>query len=81
MDAETKAQFERLHKKLNLLIEHASKATWIGPGMLAKLTGWNSEGMRQARNKKIVEHRRSGTGGWEYKLESIPEVLIIKQTA
>lgn len=81
MDAETKQQFERLNKKLNQLIEQTKKATWVGPRMIVKLTGWNNEGLRQARQRNIVEHRRAATGGWEYRLESIPETLLITPKA
>lgn len=83
MDKETKEQFERLHKKLNALatkiLSEEQKETWVGPGWITDLTGWDYEKMRQARDSKIIEFKRSKGGGYLYKLESIPEIFLKKQ--
>lgn len=81
MDAETKREFERLNKKLNELAAGQRKETWVSPGWITDLTGWDCEKLRQARNQKIVEYKRSEGGGWLYKLESIPDRFIIKKQA
>jgi len=81
MDAAIKAEFERLHKKLNALAAEQRKATWVGPGWITDLTGWNNEKLRQARDQGIIEYKRSEGGGWLYKLESLPEVFIIKKAS
>jgi hypothetical protein len=57
------------------------KTTWINAGWVTDLTGWSGEKMRQAREQGIIEYRRKKTGGYEYKLESIPETFIIKKQA
>ena len=80
MDKETKEQFERLNKKLNDLLAAQRKVseTWVGPSFVTDLTGWNFEKMRQARQNKMIEFKRSPGGGYLYKLESIPEQFIKK---
>ena len=81
MDPEIKREFERLNKKLNDLAAQQRKETWVGPGWITDLTGWDREKLRQARNQKIIEYKESPGGGWLYKLESVPQQFIIKQTA
>lgn len=81
MDAETKREFERLNRKLNEMAAVQRKETWVSPGWVSKLTGWDREKLRQARDQKIVEVKRSEGGGWLYKLESIPEQFIKKTVA
>jgi len=81
MDREIKQQFELINKKLNALAATQRKETWVGPGWVTDLTGWDSEKMRQARDGKIIEYKRSEGGGWLYKLESIPEIFIKQKQA
>jgi hypothetical protein len=81
MDQETKVQFERLHKKLNDLLAAQRKETWVGPGWVTELTNWTREKLRQAREQKIIEFKRSPGGGYLYKLESIPEQFLLKKQA
>jgi hypothetical protein len=80
MDPEIKREFDRLNKKLNEMAAVQRKETWVGPGWVSDLTGWDREKLRQAREQKIVEVKRSEGGGWLYKLESIPQQFLIKQT-
>jgi hypothetical protein len=85
MDRELKLELERINKKLNALAAGQRKETWVGPGWVTDITGWNYEKMRQAREGKIIEFKRSDGGGYLYKLESIPEIFIkkvsLKQTS
>jgi hypothetical protein len=81
MDAELKREFERLNKKLNDIATAQRKETWVSAGWVSDLTGWDREKLRQAREQNIVQVKRSSGGGWLYKLESIPEQFIKKQTA
>lgn len=82
MDKETKQQFELINKKLNALASGQRKETWVSPGFITDLTGWDKEKLRQVREQKIVEFKRSESGGWLYKLESIPEIFIkVKQAS
>lgn len=80
MDAEIKREFERLNKKLNQMVA-SKKETWVPVGWITDLTGWDNEKMRQARENNIIEFRRSDTGGWLYKLESLPEIFIKRKQA
>jgi len=81
MEPEIKREFEKLHKKLNDMMASERKATWVGPGWVTDITGWNNEKLRQARDQHIVEFKRSEGGGYVYRLESIPEIFILKNKA
>lgn len=76
MDRDLKIELDRINKKLNALAAGHSKATWVSAGFITDLTGWDKEKLRQAREQKIVEVKRSTGGGWLYKLESIPDIFI-----
>ena len=81
MDQETKREFERLHREIKALKATQQKSTWVSPGWVTDLTGWNNEKLRQARDQKILEYKRSQGGGYLYKLESIPEIFIKQKQA
>jgi hypothetical protein len=78
MDLELKAEFNRLHKKLNELIKSTAikKETWVTYPWIMEVTCWNKRKLQAAREQKIVEYKESGSGGYLYKLESIPEYFI-----
>lgn len=81
MDRELKLELDRINKKLNALAAAQSKATWVSAGWITRITGWDHEKLRQARNQKIIEYKKSEGGGWLYKLESIPELFIKQKQA
>lgn len=81
MDRELKTELDRINKKLNALAAGQRKETWVPPGFITDLTGWDKEKLRQVREQKIVEFKRSVGGGWLYKLESIPEIFIKQKQA
>jgi hypothetical protein len=81
MDRELKQQFELINKKLNALAAGQRKETWVPVGWVTDLTGWDCEKMRQARENNIIEFKRGDTGGYLYKLESIPEIFIKQKQA
>ena len=81
MDQELKREFDRLHREIKSLKQEKEKATWVGPVWITSLTGWNNEKLRQARDQKIVEYKRSEGGGYKYKLESIPDQFIKQKQA
>jgi hypothetical protein len=78
MDPELKAEFNRLHKKLNEHFKANKKEHWVGVSWITDLTGWNSNKMDLARKQGLIEFKRSDTGGYLYKLESLPDVFIKK---
>lgn len=81
MEPDIKREFERLHREIKALKAIETKTTWVGPGWVTDLTGWNNEKLRQARDQKIIEYKRSQGGGYLYKLESIPEIFIKQQAS
>jgi hypothetical protein len=81
MDAEIKREFDKLHRVIKELVANKKKETWITPTWVFCVTGWDKLKLRQAREQGIVEYRKSKTGEYEYKLESIPEQFIIKKQA
>lgn len=76
MDADVKREFDRLQKMLKVLTDAQSKATWVSPSWITDITGWDKEKLRQVREQKIVEFKKSDGGGWVYKLESVPNQFI-----
>lgn len=83
MDRELKQQFELINKKLNALAaqQRDQPAHWVGPSWVTDLTGWDAEKLRQARENKLIEFKRSQGGGYLYKLESIPEIFLKQKQA
>lgn len=76
MDRDLKIELDRINKKLNALASAPKKSTWVPPGWVTDITGWDKEKLRQARNANIIEFKQSDGGGYLYKLESIPEIFI-----
>jgi hypothetical protein len=76
MDADVKREFDRLQKMLKVLTAAQEKATWVSPSWITDITGWDKEKLRQVREQKIVEFKKSDGGGWVYKLESVPQQFI-----
>lgn len=81
MEKELETRLDRIDKKLNALAAEQRQSTWAGPSWVTELTGWDKEKLRQARDQKIVEFKRSQGGGYLYKLESIPEIFIKQKQA
>jgi hypothetical protein len=57
------------------------KKTWVNAEWIIRLTGWNKEELRQAREGKLIEFRQEPSRRIKYVLESIPEQFLKKQTA
>jgi hypothetical protein len=75
MDAEIKREFERINQKLTALLTKEKKETWVKSTEIIKLTGWDKERMRQARENGYVKVKRDKKGIF-YSLESLPEIFI-----
>lgn len=71
---------ERIDHKLTVLLNRPPKQTWVKVSAITEITGWNNEKMRRARENKMVQYRKAEKG-FEYLIESIPEIFITKQTA
>jgi hypothetical protein len=81
MDAEIKREFDKLHRELKALKATQEKSTWVSVSWILEVTGWTKRKLQAAREQKIVECKRSESGGWLYKLESIPEQFIKQKQA
>lgn len=69
----------RIDSKLTTLLGKSNKQTWVKVSFITDLTGWSREKLRQSRNQGIIQYRRSKGKGFEYLLESLSEVFIIKK--
>lgn len=76
MDKDIQQQFNRLNAKLNLLIEVQKKEHWVKVGFVTRITGWDRETLRQAREQGLIEWRLDAELGRVYLLESIPSMFI-----
>jgi hypothetical protein len=81
MEADIKREFERLHREIKALKKEQEKATWVSCSWVTDVTGWNKSKLQMARQQKLIEYKESNTGGYLYKLESIPEQFIIKKAS
>lgn len=70
---------KRIDKKLSTLLTEKKAIQWVKAGEVSKLTGWNKEGMRRARERKYVMFEKRADGFW-YNLNSIAEIFLIKQS-
>lgn len=55
------------------------KQTWIKAGEVMKLTNWDRDRLRRARERGEVEVKKEG--GIFYLYESIPQIFLKNQTA
>jgi hypothetical protein len=81
MDQELKRELDKIHREIKALKQVRAKATWVSPSWVTELTGWDKERLRMARNQGILDSKKSSTGGYLYKLESIPEHFIKQKQA
>jgi hypothetical protein len=44
-----------------------------------KITGWNKEDLRQAREQELITWTKTSEDGIRYDINSIPERLLIKK--
>lgn len=73
-------RLDTIEKKIDRLLRERrqnSTPTWVKVGLITKLTGWDHEGMRKARENGLVRFRKSN-GGFLYHMESIPEQFLKK---
>lgn len=81
MEPELKRELDRIRKQLSELIADKQKATWVSASWLMEVTGWSKRKLQSAREQGIVEFKSNSNGGILYKLESLPDIFIIKKKA
>ena len=81
MEADIKREFDRLHREIKALKKEQDKSTWVSVSWVLEITGWTKRKLQTAREQKIIEYKESEGGGYLYKLESIPEIIIKQKQA
>lgn len=71
-------KIDRLLREVQSLKKVQDKSTWVSCSWVSDVTGWNKSKLQMARQQGIIEYKDSPTGGYLYKLESIPEQFIKK---
>lgn len=51
------ANQERLERKISQLLQEKKKVNWVKAPVVTKATGWDSNGMRQARENGYVQYK------------------------
>lgn len=80
MEPDIKREFERLHREIKSLKATQEKATWVPAEWVIEITGWSIRKLQKARVQGVIQSKQEGAR-YRYKLESIPEIFIKKQTA
>ncbi len=68
-------RLERMERQIRLLRKEEKVETWVTAPIITGLTGWNSEGMRRARQNKWVKYKAED-GKFTYLLESLNSLFI-----
>jgi hypothetical protein len=71
-------KLDRIERKISMLIAEKKTERWVKVSVIQKVTGWDSEWLKKARANGLVKYRKNDKRVFEYLLESIPEVYIIK---
>lgn len=71
-------RLQRLEKKIDTLVEKQTTPEWVKVSFITRLTGWDNEKMRQARNIGLIAFEKRADGSWWYDLNSLNEKFIIK---
>ena len=80
MDIELKRRFDRIDKKLSLLLQQQKKSeTWVKVSSVQELTGWNRDQLRRMRDHGVIVSKKNDKGIW-YLLESINPLFLKNRT-
>jgi phosphoenolpyruvate synthase/pyruvate phosphate dikinase len=72
--AKLEKRIARLERQLK-----AKKSEWVKSPIITKLTGWDANKMRIARNNGYIQWKKNTTGFW-YDLSSINEKFLNKKS-
>lgn len=75
----TEQHILRIDRKLTALL--STKQTWVTAQEISKLTGWDGNGLRRARERKYLEYKQRTAKSFVYLLESLPNQFIRHGTA
>lgn len=75
----TEQHILRIDRKLTALL--STKQTWVTAQEISKLTGWDGNALRRARERKYLEYKQRTAKSFVYLLESLPNQFIRHGTA
>ena len=75
----TEQHILRIDRKLTALLN--TKQTWVTAQEISKLTGWDGNALRRARERKYLEYKQRTAKSFVYLLESLPNQFIRHGTA
>ena len=64
----------RIDKKLTALLNQ--KETWVTAQEITRLTGWDGNGLRRARERNYLRYKQKTAKSFVYLLESLPNQFI-----
>jgi hypothetical protein len=70
---------ERIERKLSMLMQEQKQKkseTWVKASVITKLTGWNFNGMKKARENGYVQYKEDKETGFWYLVESLNPVHL-----
>ncbi len=70
----TEQHILRIDRKLTALL--STKQTWVTAQEISKLTGWDGNALRRARERKYLEYKQRTAKSFVYLLESLPNQFI-----
>jgi hypothetical protein len=79
MDAELKRELDRINQKLTTILQAFNKPkqpSWVRASVITRLTGWNNEGMRKARDYGYIRYKEED--GFWYDLDSLHPLHLKK---
>lgn len=71
-------QNERIERKLSLIMTEKKAIQWVKAHVVTKLTIWDREALRRARERKYVVFEKRVDGFW-YSLNSIADHFFINK--
>lgn len=72
------ANQERIDRKLSLLVQEKNKVRWVRAPVISKMTGWDKNGMRRARENRYVVYKEDEDGKFLYNPDSIHPIHLKK---
>lgn len=69
------ALLKRIDAKLTALLNRPKEENWVKVGVIQRLTGWDARDLDTMRKNGLIKMRKT-ENGFEYLLQSIPEIFL-----